>query len=108
MVSLSTLHTGTWVPVQIEWYLTDVRSRDLACWKSSAPFSAYRDGLTVEQASQRADFCCTLVDGQVKLKKDHAYYYQVQGQLAITGARWCDFFIWIGTSVHLERVYADE
>ena len=72
------------------------------------PFSAYRDGLTVEQASQRADFCCTLVDGQVKLKKDHAYYYQVQGQLAITGARWCDFFIWIGTSVHLERVYADE
>ena len=30
VVLLSTLHIGTWVPVQIKWYLTDSRSRDLA------------------------------------------------------------------------------
>ena len=28
------------------------------------------------------------------LKETHDYYHQVQGELAATGAPWCDFFIW--------------
>ena len=28
------------------------------------------------------------------LARNHQYYQQVQGQLAATGAPWCDFFIW--------------
>ena len=30
-------------------------------------------------------------DKECKLKVDHPYYAQVQGQVAVTGARWCDF-----------------
>lgn len=28
------------------------------------------------------------------LKKDHAYYIQVQGQMGVTGAEWCDFVVY--------------
>ncbi|KAE8751166.1 hypothetical protein FOCC_FOCC002250 [Frankliniella occidentalis] len=33
--------------------------------------------------------CLELVDGQLRLKRSHAYYYQIQGQLAITGRQYC-------------------
>ncbi|XDV17037.1 hypothetical protein PO909_016488 [Leuciscus waleckii] len=32
-----------------------------------------------------------IVNGQATLKKSHKYYWQVQGQLAVTGLSWCDF-----------------
>ena len=32
----------------------------------------------------------------------------MQGQLAITGAKWCDFFVWLGKCSYLERIFADE
>ena len=73
------------------------------------PHSAFNASETVHQAAAtRSEFCCTVLNGQVRLKRNHAYYYQVQGQMAITGAVWCDFFVWIGSSTHLERVFADK
>ena len=37
-------------------------------------------------------------------KKTHAYYYQVQGQMAITGLHWCDFAVWMGhNDLHVEH-----
>ena len=32
-----------------------------------------------------------MADGSFKLKTSHAYFWQ--GQLLITGLRWCDFFV---------------
>ena len=29
-----------------------------------------------------------------KLKRSHEYYYQVMGQMALTGMRWCDFSVY--------------
>ena len=34
-----------------------------------------------------------IVNGQLKLKKTHEYYFQVMGQRAITGLKWCDFIV---------------
>ena len=31
---------------------------------------------------------------ECKLKEDHPYYAQVQGQMAVTGARWCDLNVY--------------
>lgn len=31
---------------------------------------------------------------QLSLKRQHPYYYQVQGQMQITGRKWCDFYVW--------------
>lgn len=73
------------------------------------PYTAYNDKKTVYQASlDYPNFCCCVSDGVVQLKRSHQYYCQVQGQMAICGAKWCDFFVWIGNDNFLERVEFDE
>ena len=53
-------------------------------------------GYTVESACSDKGFCCDYLDGNIKLKISHAYFFQVQGQMAIAGLDWCDFVIWLG------------
>jgi len=52
-------------------------------------------------------FCSNIVDGHIALKKQHNYYYQVQGQLAITKRPCCDFCIWIPHGISVERITRD-
>ena len=33
-------------------------------------------------------------DGSLKLDTRHAYYYQVQAEIKMTGAEYCDFVVW--------------
>lgn len=48
------------------------------------------------------------------LKKNHAYYNQVQGQVALTGYMWCNSAIWMegkdGSAAHIdvEHISFDE
>ena len=43
------------------------------------------------------------------LKQEHPYNYQIQGQLAVSRLRWCDFFVWVGPQkTHLERIHAND
>lgn len=75
------------------------------------PYTAYQQDLTPEEAcDQSSSFCSTLDSlNQPKLRKDHAYYYQVQGQLAISGLAWCDFVLWTGPRrMSVERVMFDD
>ena len=53
------------------------------------PFSKRNE--TLEQAVADKDFYITKTAEKFCLKETHAYYVQVQGQLAITGLTWCDF-----------------
>lgn len=46
--------------------------------------------------------------GQASLKRTHKYYYQVQGQLALSGLQWCDFVTDTHTDFTVERIYRDE
>ena len=46
--------------------------------------------LTPEEDCADRNFYCHLASGKPGLKKDHPYYYQVQGQLGLTGLKWCD------------------
>ncbi|CAB1323103.1 unnamed protein product [Coregonus sp. 'balchen'] len=48
------------------------------------------------------------VKGQACLKKSHKYYYQVQGQLALSGLQWCDFITDTRTDFTVERIFRDE
>lgn len=51
----------------------------------------------------------TAEDTHLELKTTHAYYYQIQLQLAITGLKWCDFVLWspIGKP-NIERIHRDD
>ena len=43
--------------------------------------------VTPLDACQDPNFFCEAVNGQCKLKKNHAYYTQVQGQMGVSGAK---------------------
>ena len=41
------------------------------------------------------------------LKKDHAYYFQVQAQMKFCNARYCDFVVWSPNDFFVEGIYPD-
>jgi hypothetical protein len=45
--------------------------------------------------------------GTYKLKSSHSYFYQVLGQMALTGLTWCDFFVKCRQDYHMERIHFD-
>lgn len=47
------------------------------------------------------------IGGTLKFKRNHDYYYQVMGQMLITGAKWADFYVWCKDDFHIERIRAD-
>lgn len=54
------------------------------------------------------NLCYEVRDGKVTLKQNHQYYYQVQGQLNITGRNFCDFVMYATNDFNIERIYKDE
>lgn len=65
-----------------------------------------------EDASKKTDFCCKLsiqTNGAkvVELKRNHPYFAQIQGQLAITERKWCDFVVFTTKGISVERIEYD-
>ena len=46
-------------------------------------------------------------DKECKLKVDHPYYAQVQAQMAVMGARWADFIVYISGVLYVRRITFD-
>eukprot|EP00117_Sycon_ciliatum_P014839 scpid81162/ scgid14934/ len=64
---------------------------------------------------QRIENVCTdklqsleMVNGVPTLKRNHQYYYQIMGQLAVTERQWCDYIVFTRRDIHVERIYFDE
>ena len=66
------------------------------------PYS-FRDS-SLEEACSKGGFYCTIEDGMLHLKKDHLYYYQIRGTMAIVGAVECDFIVWTSKSITKETI----
>ncbi|XP_021375757.1 uncharacterized protein LOC110464719 [Mizuhopecten yessoensis] len=66
--------------------------------------------LFADAAKKMKSFCCENINGSLKLKENHNYYFQVQGQLNVTKLPWCDFIIRRTQpyQMHVERIYRDE
>ena len=47
------------------------------------------------------------VDGSLYLPSDHVYYLQVQEQIAIVGVEWCDFVVYSGGGIVVDRILAN-
>ena len=41
------------------------------------------------------------------LNRSHIYYTQIQGQMGVTGKKYCDFFVYTPHGHHLERIEFD-
>lgn len=63
--------------------------------------------MTPLEACSDPNFCCQKIDGKCKLKVTHPYYAQVQGQMGITGAEWCDFVVFTKKGMSVERIAFD-
>ncbi|XP_067664988.1 uncharacterized protein [Haliotis asinina] len=52
---------------------------------------------------QKAMPCCPS-----SLPRDHVYYCQVQGQIAVCDVQYCDFVCWSPDDIHVERITRDD
>ncbi len=70
------------------------------------PYSARNR--TIHDACSGSSFFCTKDSSdRIYLRKNHNYYYQVQGQLAILKVDWCDFVVWTLKDFKVERIHFD-
>ena len=53
---------------------------------------------------------CELENSEVRLKRSHPYYYQVQLQLYVASdsAAWCDFCIYTCKGISIDRIFPDQ
>lgn len=65
-------------------------------------------GKHVEELYSDPTFCCSLVDGDPVLSENHDYYYQIQGQMAVSGIHTCDFVVWTPLNYIVINVKFDE
>jgi hypothetical protein len=86
----------------------DISTDSYGCLEVKCPIS--RAGLTLEEAVHKQPFCLKKNDkGEIKLNRSHDYFYQVQGQMFVTGLKWADFVVWLNDkNVYVERILFDE
>ena len=68
------------------------------------PYSV-RDLTLTMACEKRGDFFLCKDGDSFSLSHDHAHWYQVQGQLLTTGAKFCDFVTFTKSDFHVERIY---
>lgn len=52
---------------------------------------------------------CKDSKNEVQVKKNHAFFYQIQGQLLVSGMLWCDLVIYFKTNeLFLKRIAIDQ
>ena len=56
----------------------------------------------------QTNFCMTKQDDLWTLKRNHAYYYQIQLQLEVCKLSYCDFVVWTEKDFAVERIDADK
>lgn len=47
-------------------------------------------------------------NGVVQLKRNHRYYWQIQGQLMVTSMSWCDLLVYSRKDMLVQRIYRNE
>ncbi|KAB0805121.1 hypothetical protein PPYR_02091 [Photinus pyralis] len=57
-------------------------------------YSVHKSGKTLEEAAKsETSLCLSVTDGKVQLKRNHKYFYQIQGQLNICQREACYFVV---------------
>lgn len=75
--------------------------------ESKCPYE-HRDSDLMDVAMSNKNFYLQVVGSNLHLKHEHSYYFQVQCQLALTGAAFNDFVVYTHRSLFIERFAFDE
>lgn len=68
---------------------------------------SHQDEANLRMCAGEKSFCLVNDGDNVKLDRSHDYYYQVQTQLHIVGAEYCDFVVWNCHDIFVERILPD-
>jgi hypothetical protein len=77
------------------------------------PYSMSGHNITEKEVHELAGevgFCLENTERGPRLRRDHKYYAQVQGEMAIMGTTWADFVVWTNAKVSncfIERIFFD-
>ena len=71
-------------------------------------FPSSKFNVTPEEACSDPSFWLELVNGSSWLKRNQEYYDQIQGQMALTEAKWCDFGLYTSRGLNMERILFDK
>ncbi|XP_052001685.1 uncharacterized protein LOC127657076 isoform X2 [Xyrauchen texanus] len=74
--------------------------------KIKCPHS-HQDEANLRLCAGEKGFCLINDGDNVMLDRTHDYYYQVQGQLHIVDAEYCDFVVWNHNDIFVERILPD-
>ena len=68
-----------------------------------------KDRSILESSSERT-FCLERRDDSTALclKQNHQYYYQVQAQIKLSNANYCDFVVWREEELFVQKIYPDD
>ncbi|KAL4008418.1 hypothetical protein ACER0C_002270 [Sarotherodon galilaeus] len=64
-------------------------------------------GIKQALAAQVKDFCLEVAANGLQLKRAHPYYCQVQTQIFVTGANYCDLVIWTQRDFVVKCIFPD-
>lgn len=54
------------------------------------------------------NFCLKEAGGSILLLKSHEYFYQIQGQLMVTGAEFCIFVVYTKKDLYVKKIEVDK
>ncbi len=63
---------------------------------------------TLQERVDESKFYLSKIGGDLSLDVYHAYYFQVQLQLKLSGANYCDFAVWNEDDLFIQRLTLDE
>ena len=96
-----------WLGASPDGKVCDPNSSSSGIAELKCPFS--KADVSVQSACGDDNFYCDLTGDQgIRLNRNHQYYHQVQLQLYVSEAPWCDFCVWTSKDFAIERIYSDE
>lgn len=76
------------------------------CVEVKCPFLL--SNMTMEQFINLKNCCLSATTGNVVVKQDRSYYYQMQMQMAITQTKYCEFVVWEPSDSIFLRIKFDQ
>ena len=82
------------------------KKQPVGCIEIKCPHS--KKNMTFKEAAEQDKaFYLKVIDGELKLKTNHLYYWQCQGVMNIVGLPWIDFIVITTKNFFVERIYRD-
>lgn len=75
--------------------------------EAKCPYSALKYHTILETSKKHSIGVKVCKKGCLCLPKTHRYYYQIQGQLHVTGRMFCDLVVWSPTDAFIQRIPKD-